>query len=172
MGRNKLPTEVHKANGNPSKKTFSDNEVSPEQFKVDELAPPAGLSARAKKVWIEIVEHLHRCGLYTVADKNTLIKYCEAFGDWQHAQKMVNKFGPVVGRTADGTLVKFEGKTAATIESFPRINPWVKVCNDAFNKTIKLIGPLGLSPAARAGLTVVVPPRAPGEGEFDEFDDD
>jgi len=46
----------------------------------------------------------------------------------------------------------------------------VKFCNDAFNKMIKLIPPLGLSPAARSGLNVVKPPPAVGDGEFGEFD--
>ena len=170
MGRSKVPTAVHKANGNPSKKTFTDDEATPEQVTLDELAPPAGLSRRAKKAWREIVEHLHRCGLYTVADQNTLMSYCEAFAEWQHAQKMVWKFGHVVGRDAEGKLVKFEGRH--NVESFPRVNPWNKVCNDAFNKTMKLIAPLGLSPASRSGLTVVVPPKSPGEGGFDEFDDE
>ncbi len=164
-----MPTATAKARGNPSKKTFSDHEAEPEQFAVDELAPPRGLSPKAKKVWDEIVHHLHACGLYTVADQNTLIVYCEAFAEWQHAQKMVWRLGAIVGRNDHGQLVKFEGKTASGIKKFPFANPWVKYCNDSFNKMVKLIAPLGLSPASRSGLNVTKPPPAAGDGEFDEF---
>lgn len=165
----KVPTAVAKARGNPSKKTFSENEAEPEQPKLDELAPPKGMSTKAKKAWNDIVGSLYKCGLYTVADENTLRKYCEAYAEWLHAQKMVWKLGAVVGRTKDDMLVKFEGKTAIDIESFPRINPWVKISNDAFGKVLKLIPQLGLSPAARSGMNVHKPPSKPGGGEYDEF---
>ena len=168
----KVPTATAKARGNPSKKTFSDNEAKPESVPLDELAPPAALSAKAKKVWVDIVHHLHNCGLFTVADQNTLIAYCEAFAEWQHAQKMVWKYGPVVGRTNEGKMVKFEGKTALDIESFPRVNPWVKFCNDAFNKMIKLIPKLGLSPADRAGLDVTPPTAKKSDSGFADLDDE
>lgn len=170
MGRSRVPTAIAKARGNPSKKTFSSDEANPEQYRIDELTPPAGLSPKAKKVWLEIVNHLHACGLYTVADQNTLSVYCEAFAEWQHAQKMVWRLGAIVGRNADGMLVKFEGKTVHDVKKFPFANPWVKYCNDAFNKMVKLIAPLGLSPASRSGLNVAKQPPIAGNGEFDEFD--
>lgn len=166
----KKPSLIHKANGNPSKKTFAENEAKPEQPGADELAPPPGMSPRAKKAWRHIVEGLHRCGLYTIADENALRKYCEAFAEWEHAQRMVWKFGHVVGKDKDGNLVKFEGRH--NIETFPKINPWFRVSGDAFNRCAKLIPQLGLSPASRSGLATIVPPKELGEGEFDEFDQD
>ena len=167
----KVPTAIKVARGNPGKRAIDPNEVKPEQPDTDELSPPSGMSRLGKKYWREIVHHLHRCGLYTVADENTLRSYCEAFAEWQEAQKQVWRLGAVVGRTKDDKLVKYDHK--ANIETFPKVNPWCRVADAAFTRMTKLIPHLGLSPSSRVGLNVKPPaPDEPESNDFSEFDDD
>lgn len=156
MGRTKVPTVLALARGNPSKNTYGEDEAKPDVLNLDGLMPPSSLSPKAKKVWTNIVKHLHKCGLYTVADEQTLMTYCESFAEWRYAQNKVWAEGQVINRQDE------EGN-----DLFPRISPWVKVSNDAFNRMAKLIPQLGLSPAARSGLNVK-PPKSK-VGDFDDF---
>jgi len=147
MGNPAVATRLAKARGNPGKKTFSADEANPQQtFDVKELEPPAGLSTRAKKVWRDMVQGLHACGLYTLADKKTLMMYCEAFAEFEVENRKLIKEGSIMDRP--------------DCPGFPMINPRVKIVNDAFNKALKLIAPLGLSPSARSGLIVKKPDGA------------
>ena len=68
----KVPTSIKKARGNPGKRKISEKEAKPEPVQIDALSPPSSLSARAKKAWRGIVKDLHTCGLYTVADEQSL----------------------------------------------------------------------------------------------------
>ena len=154
----KVPTNIKKARGNPGKRTISKNEAKPEPIEFDELAPPKGLSTKAKTIWRDIVKDLHTCGLYTVADKQTLIAYCEAYAEWVEAKNYIWKHGHLIKPTKKNGLL------------FPRLNPMTRVVDASFNRFIKLIPQFGLSPAARSNLDVTPPTAKKPKGGFDDLD--
>jgi len=155
----KVPTSIKKARGNPGKRTISKNEAKPQPVAVDELAPPVILSTKAKRIWRDIVKDLHACGLYTVADTQTLVAYCEAYAEWAEAIKQVWKQGHIIKPTKKNKL------------DFPVINPWVRIVDQSFKRFTKLVPLFGMSPASRANLDVTPPTGAkPVDGGFGDLD--
>ncbi len=131
------PSNVHYLNGNPGKRPPNKNEPKP-PAPARLPAPPAHLSPEAKAEWKRIVPKLKKLGLLTLVDRATLAAYCNACGMLVQADKVLNAKG-LTYRARSGLI---------------KTRPEVKIAEQA-RKDIKNIGAqFGLSPSARAGLSV------------------
>lgn len=134
-GRPRKPTELKKLQGNPGKRPLPRNEPRPAR---DLPYCPAHLNDEAKREWKRIVHTLYDTGLLTKVDKAALAMYCQAWGRWVEAENQVAINGDVV-KTKQGNIIQ---------------NPYLSISNRAWDQLSKMIQQFGLSPAARARLTV------------------
>ena len=114
-------------------------------------ACPSHLDDMAKIEWQRCGDILMTIGLMTELDMAVLAGYCQAYSEWARATIEVPKKGPVW----------IEAKTG-----LPRLNPWLRVAREAYDRMIKAAVLLGLSPSSRASLKVEKP-KVPDAG--DEF---
>lgn len=119
-GRNTKPSERRKPEPKPE---------SP-------LYPPGDLSGEALAEWGRMVPELSRLGLATGVDRAALIAYCEAYGTFDEARRVVREKG-VLTRGRDGGHVK---------------NPAFQIMRDAADMMLKYGGRFGFTPADRVRL--------------------
>ena len=103
---------------------------------------PAHLDDMAKIEWQRCGKILMTIGLMTELDMAVLAGYCQAYSEWARATVEVPVKGPVW----------IEAKTG-----LPRLNPWLRVAREAYDKMMKAAVLLGLSPSSRASLKVEKP---------------
>ena len=130
--------------GNPGKRRLSKNPVKP---LADDamLEPSAHLSAMAKKEWKRLAGELLRMQLLANVDRAAFEGYCEAYSTWRAAHAVIAK----------------RGRTYKTNTGFIRPRPEVQIAADA-QKLLKVyMTEFGLTPAARARMTM--PEAAPEE---------
>ena len=144
-GPQPVPSALKVLAGNPGGKRLPVSvEASPLRAVPE---PPSFLSADAKLEWKRLGQELLDMGLLTNLDMAAFSGYCQAFGTWVRAQRMIR---------SKGMLVKENGVTMR--------NPWCKVSAEAFEQVQKGLAQFGLTPATRVRMN-------PGEtgGEEDEL---
>lgn len=135
------PTQLKKLAGNPGKRPLNANEPKPP--KPDRVPyAPRHLNDDAKKEWRRMGGALLQLGLYTELDYAALAMYCQAFGRWIQAERMVTELGEVLLSTQTSNYYQ---------------NPWFHVANRAWDQMLKMLSRFGLSPADRARLSVAQP---------------
>lgn len=89
-GPKPLPSNVHLLRGNPSKKALGDlfDEFRPE---VEIPDCPSWVWPEAKKEWKRVTAELERYGLVSKLDRAALVLYCQAWGKWVWAEKMISR---------------------------------------------------------------------------------
>jgi P27 family predicted phage terminase small subunit len=97
---------------------------------------PAWLSKEAKSEWRRIANDLHDAGLLKYVDRAALAAYCEAYGRWQQAEKLVQEKGLLV-KTKNGNVIQ---------------SPAVGVANVAMRDMLKLLKEFGMTPVSRSRL--------------------
>jgi P27 family predicted phage terminase small subunit len=103
---------------------------------VGPLTAPADMRPEARLVWERVVQALGATGVLTLADKDILRLYSEAFVRYREAEEMLAKTGPLL-KGRDGNFVK---------------NPLHQIVRDNADSVKKYARELGLTPAARVGL--------------------
>lgn len=136
MGRPKKPTKIVKLMGNPGKRPLNKDEPQPREGIPEK--PKNLLSKEASAEWDRIVPELEACGLLTKIDYAVLLGYCQAFGNWSKAVRMVAKHGTVV-----------ESPNGLKMTS-----PYVTQQNQAAALMRQFANDFGLSPASRAKVTM------------------
>ena len=147
-GPPRKPTALKRLAGNPGRRPLPTREPKPAP---GIPTPPAHLGDEARREWARISGELHRCGLLTSVDRAAVAMYCLAYGRWVEAENKVRELGVVV----------------RSPNNFPIHSPYLAVANKAMDQMIRLLGELGLSPAARTRIEVEKPPADdPDEREF------
>lgn len=100
------------------------------------LTPPPDLRPEVRVIWDRVVDALGHTGVLTMADRDLIRLYCEAFARYTEAEAMLAKTGPLV-RGREGTFVK---------------NPLHQIVRENGDAVKKYARELGLTPAARVGL--------------------
>jgi terminase small subunit-like protein len=83
----KIPTHLRLLRGNPGKRPIRPEPEPPIPEKL--LEPPAFLSEDAKNEWWRVVPELHALGLLTLLDITPLAAYCDAYGRWITAERLL-----------------------------------------------------------------------------------
>ena len=140
-GRKPKPTALKLIEGNPGKRPINGREPKPP---ASVPTCPAHLSASAKAEWKRLARTLNEIGLLTQIDRSVLAAYCQAYGRWVEAERRLAETPPIL-------------KTPA---GYVQISPWITISNKQVELMTRLMGELGLSPTARARLSVQVPTGA------------
>jgi P27 family predicted phage terminase small subunit len=132
--------------GNPGKRPLNSESPKPRPRRV---SCPAWLSSEAKAEWRRLAPELERLGLLTRLDRSSLAVYCEVFGEWRRAQRVIRERGHMYV-TASGRV---------------RERPEVAIAGSAV-KTMKAYAvEFGLTPSSRSRLSL----EEPITEEDDEF---
>lgn len=156
-GPKPTPNRLHLVHGNPSKKPAAEllDEVRPP---VEVPDCPSHLLADAKKEWKRIAPLLLDLGLVASIDMAALAVYCQAYGRWKQAEKMIaakNRKDPhhragLVGTTPSG---------------YEQISVELQISNRAVEQMYKFLCEFGMTPSARSRVTPSdVQPFLPGFG--------
>jgi len=137
-GRKAVPTALKELRGNPGKRPINARELQPP---VPARPPYATrhLSEDAKREWRRIVAVLLELGLYTELDHAALEMYCQSYGRWVHARRMIIRTG---------------GEVVESDEGAAYYNQWYNVENREFEKMRKMLAEFGLTPSARSRLQI------------------
>jgi len=141
-GRKPKPTAVKRLAGNPGKRPLNANEPTPP---VPDAVPyaPRHLNGEAKKEWRRLTGILMDLGLYTTIDRAALAIYCQAWGRWVVAERMLQERGEIL--TSDtGYLYQ---------------NPWRYEANKAQDMMRRMMTEFGMTPSSRSRFNL------PGEQE-------
>ena len=145
-GPAKTPTAILKLHG--SRLAKDRDKVQP---KPSRGAPrcPASLSDEAKQVWRQIVPKLIDMRVLCKVDAGTLERYCDEFARWRRASDFIKQHGesyPI--KNADGSL-KY-------VQQFPQVS----ISSKLSASLLRIEQEFGLTPSARAGLSVTPQPTA------------
>lgn len=146
-GRPRKPTAIKKMNGSYRPSTSAKNEVS---FPVVRLQAPEWLDERAQEEWDRIVPLLDSVRVLTEPDLLALASYCSAASVAINATIAYQKEG-LIKKAPKGSVFG------------PKVNPMVKVAQEARAQCLRFAIEFGLTPAARSRI-VGQPPKG-DEGE-------
>lgn len=141
MGRKTTPTAIKELHGNPGKRPLNKREPKPRI--IGALSPPSVMSDDAKREWRRISAELYRLGLLTTIDRASLAAYCQAYGRWFHAERLLRQFeakDPVAGllaKTTNGNVIQ---------------SPLVGVANKAMADMVRYAAEFGMTPSARTRI--------------------
>lgn len=133
------PDALKQLQGNPGKRPL--NQAAPKlpTFDKDSLpTPPSWMNTPAKKEWKKLVPILHKAGVLTQVDTGTLAAYCQAFGEFVEATK----------------IVKARGYTTVTDKGNVIQRPEVGVANTAMKLMVSIAREFGLTPSSRNNIRV------------------
>jgi len=100
---------------------------------------PPDMSDEAKRVWRRVIRDFGATGVITAVDADALRTYCEAVVRYVQAARTLEASGPLVRGARSGELVK---------------NPLHQIVRDNAILLRAFARELGLTPAARTGLTI------------------
>jgi len=134
-GPQKTPTKTLAMRGSWRAKT-RDGEPEP-SGKMPEC--PDWLDADAHAEWNRVLVELEGMGIVGATDYAVLVGYCESWSQYKQAVEMLARTGPLHKPRNDGEV---------------RRSPMVFILKDAREAMLKFARELGLSPAARASVSV------------------
>jgi len=132
IGAKPKPIELKILEGNLGRRPI------PEPIKPssDKITCPSHLSDTAKREWSRIVPELMNIGLLTNVDRTALAAYCQAYGRWVEAEKVIKAKGPLY-KTEKGNIIT---------------SPMLWVANKAMEQMHKFLTEFGMTPSSRARI--------------------
>ena len=146
MPNHKKPTAIKKLEGNPGKRPLNENEPMP---KKGIPTCPSHLNSAARTEWKRITPQLATLGLISELDRSALAAYCQAYGRWAEAERMIAKHGTII-KHPNGSLMT---------------SPFLNVANKAIEQMYKYLIEFGLTPVSRTRVS------APQSKEDDALED-
>lgn len=142
------PTHLKALEGNPGHRPLNRSEPKPLP-----VAPkcPSWLDPDAKREWKRVAPELERLGLLTQVDMAALAGYCQSYSVW---------------KTCTETL-REEGMTYTTDKGYVGQRPEVAIAARALADVRAFCVQFGLTPSARARMTL---PEAPDDDADSPFD--
>lgn len=133
-GPKPLPNNVHRLNGNPSKKSLGGISSSDIPIEIPDI--PDHLDDVAKEEWERISTELFRVGLIAKIDRAMLGVYCIAYSRAVHAELKIQESG-------DKALIQSSGT------GYQQIGPWLQIYNRAVEQMKSAAAEFGMTPSAR-----------------------
>jgi len=130
-GRKPRPTAIKILEGEKNRDRINLDEPKP---KVGRPTCPDHLSDVARDEWQRIVPELEVLGLLTQIDRSALAAYCQAYGRWVEAERVVKQKG-VLYKTEKGNVIT---------------SPMLWVANKAMEQMHKYLVEFGMTPSARS----------------------
>ena len=129
------PTALKTLAGNPGKRALNRREPQP---RAKRPRPPKHLTATALAEWRRLVRILKPTKLLTEAEADVLAVYCQTYARWVEASEHLEREGMV-------TLLE---------NGYPVQSAYMSIVNNCIRTMHRLMGELGLTPAARSRLQV------------------
>jgi P27 family predicted phage terminase small subunit len=160
-GRKPKPPEVHELNGNPSKiKNLAARKAAAPKPDVSVPSCPTWLDGIARTEWRRVCPELSKIGLLTQVDRTALAGYCAAYSRWVRAEIAIQEKFELINNVSTRT----NGLTQKVGRRGHIKMPEVDIAKDALNQVRQFCAEFGLTPSARARMTI------PGKPEQDELD--
>lgn len=139
-GRRPKPTALKVLRGNPGKRPLNSHEPTPPPAASAFDTPPPELATdpAAAAEWARVVPILRRCGIITEAERAALVALCQQWSIYVEAHGKLRSLGMIVKGPDD----------------VPMTNPYIRVADRALQSCVRLWVELGLTPSARARLSV------------------
>lgn len=139
-GPKTLPDNVHRLNGNPSKKNLG-AASGPPIVPVEIPNMPSHLDTEARKEWKRISVELEKLGLVSLIDRAALAVYCVAYSRWAKAEKKLKSLDEA-------------GLVEITPNDYKQIGVWLQISNRAVEQMHKFLAEFGMTPSARSRVNV------------------
>lgn len=130
------PTKLKVLEGNRGKRPLNLYEPKPAPIRP---SCPSHLSKEAKREWRRMVPQLERLGLLTQIDRAALAAYCQAWGRWVEAERILKEKGPPLYKTKKGNVIT---------------SPMLWVANKSLEQMHKFLIEFGMTPASRSRISV------------------
>lgn len=137
-GRKPKPTKTKKLEGNPGKRALNNQEPQPD-VAIPECPPH--LEGEARKEYQRITVELVKLKILSNIDRAALVGYCQAWGDYVHATKMIKK----------------EGEVLYSDKGNAYINPWKNIQTSAIDRMLRFSSEFGMTPSSRSRIKVDTP---------------
>ena len=134
-GPKPVPSSVKALRGNPGHRPLNQAEPTPEGGK---LTCPQFLSGPARREWYRLRPILEKMGTLKAVDQNILAAYCQAYGRYVDAEKVLKEKGPLYRTKSDNVIT----------------SPMLWVSNKAVEQMLKLGAELGIGAATRSRVSV------------------
>ena len=131
------PTALKELQGNPGKRPLNKQEPKFDPV-IETPSPPGHLNTYAKKEWNRIIPVLINVKMLTEADLAAIAVYCQSYGRWVEAEK----------------LVKTKGLTATTDKGNVIQRPEVGIANTAMRDIVSFAKEFGMTPSSRSKIEV------------------
>lgn len=166
-GARPKPTALKELAGNPGKRSLNSNEPIPE--KVVSLEPPewADLSERAKSIWRRVAPLAHRMGVFTKADIEPMIRYCDYLARWYEMKQTIDEHGT----TFEVRVPVYETEGTQKVVVDYRVDkvvvrPEARMYQDLDRNLTRLEGEFGFTPSARSRISVAGGVVDPNESDL------
>ncbi len=134
-GPKPIPTEIKRKTGNPGRRPLNDREpIAPNGV----IACPQYLTGPARAEWFRLRPVLDAMGTLKPVDRNILAAYCQAYGRYVEAEKVLKEKGPLYRTKSDNVIT----------------SPMLWVSNKAVEQMLKLGAELGIGAATRSRVQV------------------
>jgi P27 family predicted phage terminase small subunit len=140
-GAKPTPTNIKLLMGNPGQRPMPKAEPKPKSRKP---SPPAHLNADAADEWKRVADELDAMGVLSGLDRAALAAYCQAYGRWTQAERVLAK----MTNDADGLIIKTQSGNMIQ-------NPLVGVANKAMADMVRYAAEFGMTPSSRTRLNAV-----------------
>jgi len=152
------PTKLKCIEGTLRSDRFNPNEIDPDP-EIPEC--PIELSVDAKQEWMRITPILEALGLIAQINRATLAQYCQLYGRWIVAERMIAEEGEVI------TVVKEirRGKMGSPKDDKPgeeipevlylssKKNPWVDIALKCAQECRRFANEFGMTPASQTKVS-------------------
>ena len=141
-GRKKTPTAIKEMQGTLEKSRVLDNEMQVDL--VSELPEaPNLLSTLGAEEWYKITSQLFNLNMLHNIDLNLILSYCNEMALYIECETMLREKGRVdIFKNTNGDIIRSQAK------------PEVKMKNDSLANALKIANLFGISPVARANISV------------------
>ena len=147
-GRRPLPPRLKLIKG-----TLRDRIRSKADGLLSKPMPPSFLSPEACEEWDRLCDQLYEGGIITSLDGFALAAYCQAYGRWRQAEKLLAEISiDNADEASKGLLTR-----AANGKLVP--HPLTTVASRAMADTMRFAAELGLTPSSRSRVDPEPPPR-------------
>lgn len=148
------PTALKKLHGNPGKRPLPDGEPN---FTGPPPKPPAHLTARAKRLWRELMEEFGEIGLITGPDRYTFATYVQATARAIEAEEVLSREGQMVNEP----IVTRSGNISGQRR---KAHPMVQAALKWHALAMQSAAKFGLNPSDRSRVSLPEPTNdAPAE---------
>jgi len=149
-GRKPKPTKLKVIQGTFRKDRANPDEPVPEN-KIP--SPPDFLNADALQEWGRMSEKLYQLGMLAEIDRGIFAAYCQAFGRWAEAERLIKEKGMVI-KTKAGNIIQ---------------SPAVGIANKAMKEMRDNASLMGIPATMRSKVHPIVTPEQTNKNGFAQF---